>query len=81
MLLAKQTEKYNGSESSSIKIEAASQLLSSILFTLGVYLKTYENPDLAIEDIKKEGIFNTYTKGFKQIDKLKKTSKLLHNSI
>lgn len=56
LLLAKQTEKYNGSESSSIKIEAASQLLSSILFTLGVYLKTYENPDLAIEDIKKEGI-------------------------
>ena len=81
LLLARQTEKYNGSESSSIKIEAASQLLSSILFTLGVYLKTYENPDLAIEDIKKEGIFNIYTKGLKQIDKLKITSKLLHKSI
>lgn len=80
-LLAKQTERYNSGGSSSIRVEAAQSLLTSIMFTIGVWLKTYPNPDEAVAAIQKDGIYALYQNGRESIDRLIKSTKILHSSI
>lgn len=80
-LLAKQTERYNGGGSSSIQVEAAQSILTSIMFTIGVWLKTYPNPDEAVIAMQKDGIYVLYQNGRKRIDRLIKSAKMLYSSI
>ena len=80
-LLAKVTEKFNGGDSSSIPIEKAQGLLTSILFTLGVQLKTYSNGDAALEALQSKGVQNIYTQGRKEIDRLISKTKVRHLSL
>ncbi|MCB8815302.1 DUF6179 domain-containing protein [Desulfosporosinus shakirovi] len=80
-LLAKQTERYNSGGSSSIRVEGAQSLLTSIMFTVGVWLKTYPNPDEAVAAIQKESMYALYQAGHKRIDGLIKSTKILHSSI
>lgn len=80
-LLAKQTERYNNGDSSSIRVEAAQSLLASIMFTVGVWLKTYPNPDEAVAAVQKDGICALYQNGRERIDRLIKSTKMLHSSI
>lgn len=80
-LLAKQTKRYNSGNSSSIRVEAAQNLLASIMFTIGVWLKTYPNPDEAVTAVQKKGIYAIYQNGFKRIDRMIKATKVLHSSI
>lgn len=80
-LLAKQTERYNSGDSSSIRVEAAQNLLDSIMFTIGVWLKTYPNPDEAVATLQKDGVYAIYQNGRERIDRLIKSTKMLHSSI
>lgn len=80
-LLAKQTERYNSGGSSSILVEGAQSLLTSIMFTIGVRLKTYPNPDEAVAAIQKDGVYALYQAGREGIDRLIKSTKILHSSI
>ena len=80
-LLAKQTERYNSGDSSSIKVEDAQHLLASIMFTMGVGLKTYQNPDEAVEVVLNESINDLYKKGLERIERLTKSTKTLHSLI
>ncbi len=80
-LLAKQTERYNSGDSSSIKVEDAQHLLASIMFTMGVWLKTYQNPDEAVEVVLNESINDLYNKGLERIERLTKSTKTLHSLI
>jgi hypothetical protein len=80
-LLAKQTEKYNRGSSSSIQVEAAQNLLTSIMFTIGVWLKTYPNPDEAVAALQKGGVSTLFQKGVERIERLIKSSKTLHSLI
>ncbi|MCR4436664.1 MAG: DUF6179 domain-containing protein [Clostridiales bacterium] len=80
-LLAKQTERYNNGDSSSIRVEAAQNLLDSIMFTIGVWLKTYHNPDEAVATVQKDGMYALYQNGRERIDRLIKSTKILHSSI
>lgn len=80
-LLAKQTEKYNNGDSSSIPVEAAQNLLTSIMYTIGVYLKTYADPDHAVASVQKDGIYTLYEKGSVRINRLVKSAKTLYSSI
>ncbi|MGI5854749.1 MAG: DUF6179 domain-containing protein, partial [Bacillota bacterium] len=68
-LLAKQTEKYNRGSSSSIQVEAAQNLLISIMFTIGVWLKTYPNPDEAVAALQKGGVSTLFQKGVERIER------------
>lgn len=77
-LLAQKTERYNHGDSSSVMVEVAQSLMASLLFTLGVYLKTYLSPDEALEAIKAQGIANLYQKGYDMIEKRLKLTKKLH---
>jgi len=80
-LLAKQTNKFNGGDSSSIRIEKAQELLDSIMFTMGVWLKSYSNPDDALADLQKNGVSDVYEKGLERIRLLMKSAKTIHLSI
>ncbi len=51
-LLARVTERLNKWESSSIRVERAESLLASILFTVGLRLKNFDNPDDAAAALK-----------------------------
>ncbi len=80
-LLARQTQRYNSGDSSSIQIEEAQNLLASIMFTIGIWLKTYSNPDEAVEAVLNESINDLYKKGLERIERLSKSTKTLHSLI
>lgn len=62
--------KYNGLDSSSIRKEVMEDISNSNIYTIGLYLKTFRNPDDAINKLKEGGIQLTYQKGRKQINKM-----------
>jgi hypothetical protein len=75
-LLAKKTQRYNSGDSSSIRIEKAQDILASIMFTIGVQLKTYQSPDDAITAVQREGLEAICGEGRKRIERLIKQSKM-----
>ncbi len=67
-LLGKQTELFNNGASSSIPIEKAQELLASILYTVGVQLKSYASPEDAINALKTEKLDHLFYSGLKKIN-------------
>lgn len=55
-LLAKETDRFTGGESSSILIEEAQHLLQAICYTIGIYLKSKQDVNTQIEILKSEKI-------------------------
>lgn len=80
-LLAKHTESYTNGDSSSISVDLAQSLMDSIMFTIGVCLKTYPDCDEAALALQKEGINVLYINGLKIINKLLKATKKTHTAI
>lgn len=76
-VLAHQTQLYNGMESSSVRVEDAEGILESVLFTIGISLKEYENPEDAALALVGEGAEALFALGGKKIDRMLKTTKLL----
>lgn len=80
-LLAKKTGKYNSGDSSSIPIEKAQDILKSLMFTIGIQLKTYESPEVAIDNIRKYGVEEICEEGSKRMNELLKQTQILHISL
>ena len=80
-LLAHKVELYNTGDSSSIQVEKAQEIMSSIMFTIGLWLKTYQTPDAAITAIENEQIEELYQKGRKRIDALLAATKTVHTEL
>lgn len=80
-LLAKKTERFNGGDSSSIRIEKAQSILSSLMFTVGVALKAYPSPDDAVSALQHMGVKPVYEEGRKRIDRLVEQAKVYHWSL
>jgi hypothetical protein len=80
-LLANKTERYNGMDSSSIRVEVAQNIMTSNLFTIGLWLKTYPCPDDAVTALKETNISELYQKGRERIDTMVKTAKTIHAKI
>lgn len=53
-LLDERIYRYNGHDSSSIRKEIMEEISNSNLYTISIYLKTFRNPDEAIQSIKKK---------------------------
>ena len=51
-LLDERVYKYNGTESSSIRKEIMEQINTSNYYTISLYLKTFKNPDDAVNMLK-----------------------------
>lgn len=62
-LLARQTDSLTGGESSSVPMERAKDLLASILFVLGVQLKSCWTPEQAVERLKSEPAESLFEEG------------------
>ncbi|MEW9124302.1 MAG: DUF6179 domain-containing protein [Thermotaleaceae bacterium] len=77
-LLVKQTELFNNGASSSIRIEKAQDLLSSILYTVGVQLKSYASPEDAIDALKTENLDRLFYLGLKKINRKIMIAKQAH---
>lgn len=77
-LLAKQTEFFNNGVSSSIRIEKAQDLLASILYTVGVQLKSYASPEDAIDALKTENLDYLFCSGLEKITRKIMVAKQIH---
>lgn len=78
-LLAKQTERYNSGDSSSVRVEVAQSILQSVLYSIGIYLKSLPDTDMSLSEIKQTPLEELYKKGRKLIDKKINIAKhLLH---
>lgn len=62
-LLSEQTEKYTGGESSSVKVETAEQLMLSIFYCVGVWLKSFSDADMSITELKDKSLGELYKSG------------------
>ncbi|MDD2497374.1 MAG: DUF6179 domain-containing protein [Desulfitobacteriaceae bacterium] len=84
--LASKCEKYNCGESSSIRVEIAESIMRSNLYTIGLYLKSLPDADVAAAVLKKAKIPELYQKGRElineKLDTAKKTyKKVLENKL
>ena len=61
--LAYKSERYNGGESSSIRVEVAENIMKSNLYTIGLYLKSLPDADCAANELKTATISEMYQKG------------------
>lgn len=76
VILSKKTERFNGGDSSSIPIERAQDILASVIFTVGVALKTHSNADDAVSALLSLGVETVYEMGRKRIDRLVTQAKM-----
>lgn len=67
-LLAKETERYTGGESSSVKIETAQSIMQSIFYSIGFYLKSLPNVDISIEVLKQKTLLEMHKYGKELIE-------------
>lgn len=67
-LLDERIYKYNGNDSSSIRKEIMEDISNSNIYTIGIYLKTFKNPDEAAKAIKEKGLKVIYQEGRKKIN-------------
>ncbi|MCL1983103.1 MAG: DUF6179 domain-containing protein [Clostridiales bacterium] len=80
-LLANKVERFNAGDSSSIRVEIAQDIMESNLFTVGLWLKSYQNPDDAAAAIQNEQIAELYQKGRKRIDAMVEAAKAIHSKM
>lgn len=78
-LLTSQIEKYNNGHSSSVRIEVAEGIMKSILYTIGIQLKTVPKPKDAVQMLKATAVEKLYQLGRKRIDQKLKATKVLAN--
>lgn len=78
-LLTSQIEKYNNGHSSSTRIEVAEGIMQSILYTIGIQLKTVPNPVDAVQMLKVTSIEELHQLGRKRIEQKLKATKILAN--
>ena len=79
--LAHKVERFNAGDSSSIRVDKAQDIMASNMFTIGLWLKTYQNPDDAITAIQNEQIAGLYQKGRKRIAAMVAATNAIHYKI
>ena len=55
-ILAEQTDKWSRGKSSSIPTEKAKEIMNSVMFVIGIQLKSYQMPEQAIDMLKTESL-------------------------
>ena len=61
--LAYKSRRYNGGDSSSIRVETAESIMKSNLYTMGLFLKTFPDADYAVSKLKTTMVPELYKKG------------------
>lgn len=76
--LACKSERYNCGRSSSIRVEQAESIMKSILYTIGLYLKSLPDADSAVSELKTAIIPEMYENGRRIIRTKLHTAKHLY---
>jgi len=76
-LMAKEVERFTNDESSSVQVERAQELLQSITYSMGVYLKSLPDMTDKIDLLKTEKMSVLFYRGMEVISTLKAKAKLL----
>lgn len=69
-LLDERVYQYSGDDSSSVRKEVLEDIVNSNSYTIGIYLKSFTNPDEAIKEIQEKGLKEAYQMGRKKIDRM-----------
>ncbi|OOM05848.1 DUF6179 domain-containing protein [Clostridium saccharobutylicum] len=72
---------YTKDESSSIMVEVAESLMEGIDYTIGIYLKTFDNIELIVNELKNTSLFEMLKNGHDLIKKKTAESKKLLDKI
>jgi len=67
-LLAHKTESFTRGESSSVRVETAEKIMNSNLYTIGIWLKSFNSADDAVRELIETKISDLYEKGRKRIE-------------
>lgn len=63
VILAEQCDKWSHGESSSVPIEKAQDIMTSILFVISIKLKSYQSPEQAVKMLKSEQLKSFFESG------------------
>lgn len=77
-LLALKCRKYNGIDSSSVRTEVAEDMMKSIMFTVGIWLKDIKEPDDALLSLSETGIHKGFDIGFKKLENMVKSTRMFY---
>lgn len=66
-ILAEQTDKWSRGKSSSIPTEKAKEIMNSVMFVIGIQLKSYQMPEQAIDMLKTESLKQLFESGMKLV--------------
>lgn len=81
LILSKQVDRWSQGESSSIPTEKAQDIVASIMFVIGVFLKTYKLPEQAIETLKTKSLEKCFNNGLRIIQRKIVMTKRLQKNI
>lgn len=80
-ILRDKTDHYNGRGSCSLRIETAQTIMDSVLYTIGLWLKTFAHPDDAVTALRTQTMQELYKRGRSRIDTMIAETKLLQRRI
>lgn len=80
-LLGKEVDRYTGGESSSIPVEKAQEILHSITYSIGLYLKSIKDMDEVSNILTSEKIKSLFLKGMDAVSELKDKAEVLLNDL
>ena len=81
LILAEQADKWSRGESSSIPIEKSQDMMASILFVIGMQLKSYQTPEQAVDMLKSESLKELFEKGLRLVRRKTAVSRHLQKRI
>ncbi len=76
-LMAKEVDRFTNGESSSIPIERAQELLQSVVYLIGTYLKTVPDIQNKLELLKQERMSVLFYRGLDEVDRIYKEAQML----
>lgn len=77
-LLARKTESYTHGESSSVRVETAEKIMNSNLYTVGIWLKSFNSADDAVKELIETKISDLYENGRRRIETKIKSAKHIY---
>lgn len=80
-LMAEKAKRYAGCDSDSVRVEVARNIMSSINYSMGLFLKSFQTPDEAVKALKEMKMADILSEGRKRVDITLKTAKAIHSRL
>lgn len=80
-LMTKEVDRYTNGESSSVPVEKAQEILQSIAYLIGAYLKTIPDMRTKLDLLTKETMTVLFYRGLDEVAKMRKASLAIHSEL